>query len=140
MIKTVSVYNFKAIEALENASFDRITLVGGKNNSGKTTLLEALFLSMDYKSPDVLNRLTSWREMTGKFLPKDIWRLFFYKQDMSRNIKRGFISKYGLKQIHQKFSTAGECAYRGGEAEFLLVLHRKKSCTRGSSLPGILLP
>jgi len=57
MFKQVSVYNFKAIEKLENVPFGRITLIGGENNSGKTTVLEALFLYIDHHNPVVLNTI-----------------------------------------------------------------------------------
>jgi AAA15 family ATPase/GTPase len=44
MLEKVSISNFKVLKQLENVNFNKITLISGKNNAGKSTLLEALFL------------------------------------------------------------------------------------------------
>jgi AAA15 family ATPase/GTPase len=87
MFKQVSVYNFKAIEKLENVPFGRITLIGGENNSGKTTVLEALFLYADHHNPVALNTILGWRDFAGKASPIEIWQPFFYDKDLSKVIK-----------------------------------------------------
>ena len=44
MFKNLRIRNFRAFGDLEIPCLGRVNLVTGKNNSGKTSLLEALFL------------------------------------------------------------------------------------------------
>jgi hypothetical protein len=44
MHSRVSINNFRGIESLEAKGLRRINLIVGRNNSGKTTFLESLFL------------------------------------------------------------------------------------------------
>ena len=49
-INSISIQNFRSI-ALSNLSFDSdITIICGENNAGKTTLLEAIYLTSNLKS------------------------------------------------------------------------------------------
>ena len=42
MINTIRIQNFRCFENFQSSGFERVNLIGGKNNSGKTCLLEAL--------------------------------------------------------------------------------------------------
>lgn len=44
MIQSISIYNFKNLSGLGISSFSRVNLISGKNNVGKSALLEALEL------------------------------------------------------------------------------------------------
>ena len=44
MLKRLQIRNFRGFNALEIDQLSGINLIAGKNNSGKTSLLEALFL------------------------------------------------------------------------------------------------
>jgi predicted ATPase len=89
---------------LENVPLKKITLIGGKNDIGKTTFLEALFFYMDHNTRGVLERLFSWREFNGIWMPKELWGKFFSDLDfffflrISDNFGRDV---YG--QVHIKF-------------------------------------
>ena len=49
-IDSISIQNFRSIN-LTNLSFDSdITIICGENNAGKTTLLEAIYLTSNLKS------------------------------------------------------------------------------------------
>ena len=43
MIQNISIENFRCFDKTEIKGFGRINLITGKNNSGKTCLLEALY-------------------------------------------------------------------------------------------------
>jgi AAA15 family ATPase/GTPase len=87
MIKKNSVFNFKVLRGLENVSLNKITLIGGRNNAGKSSLLEALFLYVDRKNADVFNRLSAWRGIAGvRIAPDSIWGPYFYNLDMSKKL------------------------------------------------------
>ncbi|GHT82458.1 hypothetical protein FACS1894137_01390 [Spirochaetia bacterium] len=87
MFKNISVYNFKVLKALENVPLNKITLIGGKNNTGKTTLLEAVFLLIDRKNSTVLQKFFIWREFLGGFpLSESFWLPYFYHFDYANHI------------------------------------------------------
>jgi AAA15 family ATPase/GTPase len=88
MLKSVSVFNFKVLRWLENVNLNKITLIGGKNNAGKSTLLEAIFAFMDIKNPNLFTRLLSWRELGLSYQEPDaMWLPFFSDFDFSRGIE-----------------------------------------------------
>jgi len=72
---------------MENVPLKKITLIGGKNNIGKTTLLEALFLYLDCATREIFEKLTSWRMFNGMLMPQKTWEKFFYDSDLSNVIK-----------------------------------------------------
>lgn len=63
MIKEVLIQNFKCFKKLTIPEFGRINLITGRNNVGKTSLLEALFLFHDRTRPDKFLRQLGWRGM-----------------------------------------------------------------------------
>ncbi len=46
MLQNIIIENFRGIEKLEIKNFKRVNLFTGKNNSGKTSVLEAIFFSL----------------------------------------------------------------------------------------------
>jgi predicted ATP-dependent endonuclease of OLD family len=61
MIKRLCLENFKSFKKLELPEISTITLIGGQNNVGKTSLLEAIFLFYDQESPGMFLRHLAWR-------------------------------------------------------------------------------
>lgn len=61
MIQSIDIENFRCFEKTEIKGFQRMNLITGKNNSGKTALLEALYLSLskDLNSVSSLSRNSS---------------------------------------------------------------------------------
>ena len=50
-IREFSANNFKSFTELRLTDFDRVNLITGKNNTGKTSLLEAIFMSLGPTNP-----------------------------------------------------------------------------------------
>jgi AAA15 family ATPase/GTPase len=44
MFKDIKIQNFRCFENTEIQGFERINLIGGKNNAGKSALLETLLI------------------------------------------------------------------------------------------------
>ena len=88
MINSIEINNFKGIKALQLDNLSRLTVIGGKNNCKKTTILEALFLLLTKKDPTIFNRLLSWRGINGIPLEAEfIYAPFFHNFNLRNNIK-----------------------------------------------------
>lgn len=61
MLSSFRVEWFKPFTDLEVAPLAPITAIGGKNNCGKSSLLEAIFLFFDRSNPQSLLRSLGWR-------------------------------------------------------------------------------
>ena len=61
MINSLYIENFRGLQNLKIENMKRMTLISGKNNIGKSTVLEALFLLMDHSSSDSLTRQNIFR-------------------------------------------------------------------------------
>ncbi len=87
MITDVLIRNFKCFKKLTVPELGRITLIGGRNNVGKTALLEALFLFLDRMRADMIVRQYGWRGVEGVAAnPEAMWGPIFYKYDMNPEI------------------------------------------------------
>lgn len=88
MIKKVTINNFKGLPKVDVEDITRVTLIGGRNNVGKTSLLEALFLYFDRFNPEAFFRLCAWRNIQKLSLRQDdLWAPFFSMYDMDRVIE-----------------------------------------------------
>lgn len=91
MIRSIEIRNFRCYEHLLLSDVARINLVVGDNGSGKTSLLEAIFLALG-ASPEIAVRMRQQRGLEGSFggtagqIEEALWGDFFYEYDMSRAI------------------------------------------------------
>ena len=86
MIKKIAIKNFRCFEDFEMDGLAPITIIGGKNNSGKTALLESLIVPMSQKSPSVFLDLISWRTIGKSTISsRQMWNSFFYNLDDTEN-------------------------------------------------------
>jgi putative AbiEii toxin of type IV toxin-antitoxin system len=82
MYSRISIKNFRGIESLEAEGLRRINLIVGRNNSGKTTFLESLFLLGGATSPLVPTTLGQLRgQRWGGSSPDPVWRPVFHNLD-----------------------------------------------------------
>jgi hypothetical protein len=92
MINEIRIKNFRTIKDASISGCRRINLVVGDNGSGKTALLEALFLAMG-KSPEVALRLRNWRGLESTFsgspqiVSDAIWRDYFLDYDTDKQVR-----------------------------------------------------
>lgn len=89
MLKDFHLKNFRCFKDTKISGFERVNLIGGKNNSGKTALLEALFL---YVSPEPQTVLLL-KELRNEFLsinkefPEITWESFFFNKNKENIIE-----------------------------------------------------
>ena len=88
MINALTISGFKGFTELELPHLSRITLLGGRNNAGKTSVLEALFTLFDRLNPQMMLRQYAWRNVESLPLdPASVWSPFFTGYDLSRDIR-----------------------------------------------------
>jgi len=61
MITELEIQGYKGLKNVTLKGLKRMTLLGGRNNSGKTSVLEAFFLSRDWGNAEMLTRHLRWR-------------------------------------------------------------------------------
>ena len=86
MIRNIAISNFRSLNDLRMNDAGRITLISGRNNVGKSTLLEALFLFMDHSAPDSFMKINGFRGQ-NVINPSSIWEPLFNKLDTDKSIK-----------------------------------------------------
>ncbi len=62
MIKQLEIKNYRTLKNLKLADLGRINLITGKNNTGKSSLLEALSLCINGGNPEYLKHLLATRD------------------------------------------------------------------------------
>ncbi len=90
MLKRLQIRNFRGFNALKIDQLSGINLIVGKNNSGKTSLLEAIFLlsgagnAQMAINDNVIRGLESGVVSTSE----PFWKQLFSNLDMGRSIRR----------------------------------------------------
>lgn len=92
MISYVAVNNFKGLKDFQLEDMSRLTLLSGRNNVGKSSILEAMFLYRDHVSSDSFNKLHIFRgnNVNGT---SGIWDPFFYGMNTSEPIVIKFVDE-----------------------------------------------
>ena len=92
MLESVRIRNFRVFGDLEINALARINLFAGLNNSGKTTLLEALFLLSGGGNPHMalnVNVTRGIHELAGnqKTIPEILWKPMFSDLDFDKRVE-----------------------------------------------------
>jgi AAA15 family ATPase/GTPase len=92
MIESLSVKNFRCYGSLEVHGLKRVNVIVGRNASGKTTLLESIFLAAG-GSPEIALRFRLWRGMGQVFQIsgdrrsfESLWKDLFFSLDQTKRI------------------------------------------------------
>lgn len=110
MINEIEIKNFRAFEHTRIKGFGAVNLIGGENNVGKTSLLEALLIYTE-RSSDAIIALRKMRRESDHLIqsaPETLWDYLFYKRKKKEEI---FIDVNGGKWIKgytTKFGDYGE--------------------------------
>lgn len=76
MYKTFKVRNFRGLRKLDIDSLERVNLIAGENNVGKTTLLEALFLHTGPNIPGLIVAVNDFRGLQNHNIREAFRELF----------------------------------------------------------------
>jgi len=78
LIESVLFQNFKGFKELHLDNMHAITLIAGKNNAGKSSLLEGIFLLMDHSSPESFLKINAFRGAPVTSVSVRMWEQLFY--------------------------------------------------------------
>ncbi len=86
MLENIHIQNFRCFEDFKAEGFELVNLIGGKNNSGKTCLLEGIFLSLN---PKKLEELANSRKDTHSNNNNDLEKIenLFFNRNVEKTIK-----------------------------------------------------
>ena len=88
MIHTFSIKNFKLFKELKLSGLERITLLGGTNNIGKSTFLEAVYLNHDINNPLMFTTHLGFRGIVAfRVTSESLFAPLFHKFDAGRAIR-----------------------------------------------------
>ena len=88
MYRSITVENFKCFREITIPDLKRVNLFTGKNNVGKTALLEAIFLSLGPTNMRLSMQCSVLRGIQHVRLDAEsIWGLDFYRGDISKPIR-----------------------------------------------------
>ena len=105
MIKLLKIKNFKQFNDFEINDLTLVNLISGKNNVGKSSLLEAIFLLIDHSNPVVFNKLNGFRNSISA-ASVAIWENLFYNFNTDNPISISIVNdKDNLNIIYSKDNT-----------------------------------
>ena len=101
MYKSFRVKNFRCFKDLQINDLGRVNLIAGKNNTGKTALLEAMYLHTRPQQPETILDLQQARGLdTPDYDLPLYWQHFFHELDETEQIEMdGDNSEYNHKLI-----------------------------------------
>ncbi len=100
MIKKLRIKNYKGFDDLKINELSNINLIGGENNIGKTSFLEAIFTFYDRINPQVILKPLSWRGIPISLknnTPHEIWSPVFKNYNIEKPIEFQFDYKDSVK-------------------------------------------
>ena len=89
MINSIEFENFRGLKHLELPELSQITLLTGRNNAGKSSVLEGIFLFMDHLSVNVspFAKINSFRRLVSDTRQPSYWESVFYDSRTENPLK-----------------------------------------------------
>ena len=106
LLEQIRVQNFRGFKDVSINKLSRFTLVAGHNDSGKTSLLEAIFMLSGMMIMDIPARINSFRDVPV-IKEEDLYSMF-YAQEIDREISisgsfgKGLVRSLTLKSFTPK--------------------------------------
>lgn len=87
ILKRIKLERFRGFQSIELDQLSPITLISGKNNSGKSSLLEGIFLFLDHAAADSFTKISAFRGLTSFPDPSMQWVFAFHKMNTDQIIQ-----------------------------------------------------
>lgn len=142
--KTLKIERFRGIQSLEIGDLERVNVFVGKNNCGKTTVLEAAFLLSSISDPHALIRMQNIRGVVLSEGSDDL-RDFFYQRNHEKGIELTVLQVEGRRKLRitplygnlQAGQVSGEPSTGLGNSGTMRAPHFAETSIPGQSLTGI---
>ena len=97
MYSILKINNFRQFKDFE-MDLKPISIIAGKNNTGKTSILESIFLLHDYANPNVFFKISNFRGIhTGNITPKKVWEPIFNELNPTKILTIGLDADFSIK-------------------------------------------
>ena len=125
MITSFRIKNFRGFQDLTIQPLKRVNLIGGKNNTGKTALLEALLLHNGPTNPQLSVEIHRFRGIESPMAAiEDVCRWLFHGGNPSSPIETESCNDTGeCRKLTIRMVSAAECRRDYSDAERLLIDH-----------------
>ncbi|MBW6485110.1 MAG: AAA family ATPase [Syntrophobacterales bacterium] len=90
------VRRFRCLKEIVIEPLEQVNLITGKNDVGKTTLLEALFLHIGETNPELALRIGNWRGLSLEMFSS--WRSLFWQFEDDKSIELAATTIKGIKR------------------------------------------
>lgn len=108
MIRKIQIKNFRKIKKMEFDNLSRINIIAGKNSSGKTTALEAVFTNLGRLTPDVFMRILAFRGAEEFEVDTEtIIKPLFNDYDLSKTIEIKLFDEVSVRDLKIKYNEHG---------------------------------
>ena len=122
MIDSIKIQNYKLFKSFEIEDLSHIVLISGKNNCGKTTVLEALFMALDCSSPGMFIKSLAWRGLNSVYNnAESLFAPSFYNFNLDEAITFDYSINSSKKKLSYKFQSSLEqplIVKKGNRIEF----------------------
>ncbi len=87
ILEKIRIEGFRGFQEIELDHLSPITLISGKNNSGKSSLLEGIFLFLDHAAPDSFTKISGFRGLNSSADASLLWTFAFHEMKTDRKMK-----------------------------------------------------
>ena len=123
MYESFHVKNFRCFKDLQINDLGRVNLIAGKNNTGKTALLEAMYLHTRPLTPQVLFHLNHVRGLEAPDANlSTYWKHYFYNMDSTNSIE---IAASNIDDVILPKLTIAELSDDGDKYDTFATYHRR---------------
>jgi len=99
--KSFSAARFRGFQNCKIDGLDQFNLILGRNNVGKTALLEALFLMLGPTNPQLPLTVTAFRGIDQfRTDPEDLWGWLFYEKDLKQKMTFEAETSQGVRSLN----------------------------------------
>ncbi|MBE7473653.1 MAG: ATPase [Anaerolineae bacterium] len=111
MFRSFTIKNFRCFHNFSMEPLERVNLIAGKNNTGKTSLLEALFLHIGSNNPALPLRINAFRGIEQMAIEADeMWGWLFFSKRIEETIELTSLSEDNIRRVLRIFLTEPEKA------------------------------
>ena len=104
MVTSIKIQNYKLFKSFSLENLPNIVLISGKNNCGKTSILESVFMSLDCGNSAMFIRHLGWRGLSTFYNnAESLFAPAFYNFNLNEPIIFEYVIHSNKKKLSYKF-------------------------------------